>query len=677
MDLPVGGPVRKSRLITWRSIGLGLLIAIVIAVVAPYNDYVVDNSFLVGSYFPPIVTLALMGIVLLVNGPLHRFAPRWALSPGELSVVMAMALVSCSIPSQGLMRQLIPMPVAPFSFTGTDPAYKQLFLNMHLPRWMFAVKSLEHGDSERVVSGFYARLQSAEPIPWSSWLHPAMLWGAFVAAFLTTLMSLAFILRYQWTVNERLAFPIAQLQTMLVAPPARGKMLNDVFRAKGFWIGALLVLTIQSFTVLNAYFPQVVPVIPFRYDLTGVLSEEPWIYLPGWIKSNTIYFTMLGVSYFAATRVSFSLFATAILIALLRWAIDPAHTFLPDAAFVDQATGASFAFLAGILWIGRSHWWMVLRALVGRSRPGDAQGAFVSYRAASIGLILGLGGMLAWLIGVGCTPWLAAAIVLMIVMADVITARVVAETGLAFARVHIPFDTFLKSLPATLITPRDAYLYGVGHYGFMQAAKENTLTFAMHGLNVIDATDDEGARPRRGIASLLGSTLAVTVLACGIASLWCYYRYAIPMTDSPNGMLNVWGLRNWPQTFLVDFPTAVGRGVFPATAYSVWTQVGVGIGIMGVLQALTWRFAGWPFLPVGFLMAQSWYIQSAWFSLFLGWGAKVVILRFGGAKLFNDLKPFFIGLIFGEALATGLWLIVTLMVALSGAEFHVVRFLPQ
>ena len=82
-------------------------------------------------------------------------------------------------------------------------------------------------------------------------------------------------------------------------------------------------------------------------------------------------------------------------------------------------------------------------------------------------------------------------------------------------------------------------------------------------------------------------------------------------------------------------------------------------------------------LPVGFLMAQSWYIQSAWFSLFLGWGAKVVILRFGGAKLFNDLKPFFIGLIFGEALATGLWLIVTLMVALSGAEFHVVRFLPQ
>src|SRR5687768_6570853 len=106
-----GGPpdehlLPQRRAITWRSVIFGLLISVGIVTLTPYNDYVVNNSFLVGSYFPPIVALGMLALVLLVNGPLHRYAPRLALAPGELAIVMAMALISCSIPSQGLMRQL-------------------------------------------------------------------------------------------------------------------------------------------------------------------------------------------------------------------------------------------------------------------------------------------------------------------------------------------------------------------------------------------------------------------------------------------------------------------------------------------------------------------------------------------------------------------------------------------
>ena len=664
------------RSLTWRSLGLGLLLTLTIVTVGPYNDLVVGNSPMVGSFFPPVVALAMLAVVLLVNGPLHKFAPRLAMRPGELAVVLAIALIACSVPYQGLMRQMLPVPVAPFYYTGQDPKYLQLFKDMHLPAWLFAVKSPETGASERAVTAFYARLQPGEAVPWGSWLKPLAGWGVFVAAVMTTLLSLACLLRYQWAVNERLAFPIAQLESMLVAPPRPGRALNDVFASRLFWIGLGLVLVIESSAVLSLYYPKYVPAIPFGYDLSPTFSDAPWATLPPWLKTGRLYFTLLGLSYFTTTRVSFSLWFTALLVAVLRWAFDPAGAVASDAAMNDQALGASAAFVFGVLWVGRGHWAVIWRSLIGRRRPGDAQGVFVTYRKAAIAFLAGVAAMFGWLCVVGCTPWLAAAVVTMILCAHLVTARVVAETGLAFLRVGVTFDTVLKALPARLISPRDAFVYGVSHYGFMQAGRESELTFALHGLNVIDAAGGNG-RPRdRRTVPVLGGTLAVATLACVAVSLWCYYTHAAPLADDGAGVLNAYGTLIWPKTFLVDFPTAVAAGAHAPKAYSVWTQLTAGVGVTVVLQALTWRFAAWPLLPVGYLLCGNWFLTSAWLSLVLGWTLKTLVLRVGGAKLFNDLKPLFIGLIFGEALATGLWQTVTLLLALSGREFHVVRFLP-
>ncbi|HEX8324283.1 MAG TPA: DUF6785 family protein, partial [Tepidisphaeraceae bacterium] len=471
-------PLTPMRLITWRSIGLGLLLAFTIALVTPYNDYVVNNSFVVGSYFPPVVTLGLFAFVLLVNGPLHRYAPRLALSPGELAIALAMGLIACSIPSQGLFRQLIPLPVAPFHFLDRAD-YHELFKSMRLSPWLWATDDYENGARARVVTAFYARLLPGEPLPWSSWVRPLLTWGVFAAMFLLALVSLACLLRFQWTVNERLAFPIAQLQGMLIAPPRAGRAFNDLFSSRGFWTATLFVVVVQSSAVLRLYFPAIVPPIPFGYDLTLILAEEPWVRLQPWLKANTIFFTLLGVSYFTATRVSFSLWGTAVGLALLRWMIDPTAAYLPDAALADQQLGGGFVFLGGVLWIGRHHWAVIVRAMAGRGRAGDPQAAFVPYRIAGTAFVVGVVGMFVWLIVFGCSAWLAAAIVLMILMAHVLTARVVAETGLAFLRIAVPFDTLLRAAPPSLLTPRDAFLYGASHYGYMQAARESALVYTL------------------------------------------------------------------------------------------------------------------------------------------------------------------------------------------------------
>ncbi len=679
--MPGGPPLIPNqppqRSITFRSVGLGLLIAVGIVCITPFNDYVVNNSYLVGSYFPPIVALAVLAIVLLINGPLHKFAPRYAMSPGELSIVILMALVSCSIPSQGLMRQLIPSMVAPLYYSAQDPKYAQLLEKMQIPQWTLAGESLKSG-SEPVVTGFYARLTDSESIPWGLWVKPLLGWGAFTACLVTALVSIACIVRFQWAVNERLAFPIAQLQSLLIAPPRAGKAFNDIFSSYTFWIAAAFVIVIQSSLVLNTYFPTGVPAIPFSYNFQNMLTDQPWNWLPWWLKASTIYFTLLGLTYFTPTRVSFSLWGIPLIVAMIQWPLNAVGSQAMSApAMNDQQLGAAFAFLGGILWIGRHHWMVVLRSLVGRRRDNDAQGLFLTYRVASIALIVFMIGMASWFMILGASWWLACAIVLMILMAHLITARFVAETGMAYVRMPVNFDQMLTNLPATALTPQGAYAYGIGHYGFMQGARESTLTFALHGIQTVE---ESGASPRakRAVPPIIFSTLAIAFIAAAIASIWCYYSYAIPLDDlDQRGVLNVFGTINWPRQWLVEFPTTVDAGSFPDKAHNSWMHIGIGIVVTVILQALTWRFSGWPLLPVGYLLCTYFYITGAAFSIFLGWLAKTIILRFGGATLFNTMKPLFIGLIFGEALSTGLWLVITMLLAANGYEFKVVRFLPQ
>ena len=47
-----------------------------------------------------------------------------------------------------------------------------------------------------------------------------------------------------------------------------------------------------------------------------------------------------------------------------------------------------------------------------------------------------------------------------------------------------------------------------------------------------------------------------------------------------------------------------------------------------------------------------------WFSVFIAWILKSLILKYGGLSLFNRLKPFFLGLILGEAVVAGTWVII-------------------
>jgi hypothetical protein len=82
----------------------------------------------------------------------------------------------------------------------------------------------------------------------------------------------------------------------------------------------------------------------------------------------------------------------------------------------------------------------------------------------------------------------------------------------------------------------------------------------------------------------------------------------------------------------------------------------LGFCVTLIFMVMKVRFLWWTLHPVAYPLATSFTLNTGlWFSIFLSWLAKWVILRHGGLKAYRQAFPFFIGLIFGEFIVGGLW----------------------
>ena len=95
-----------------------------------------------------------------------------------------------------------------------------------------------------------------------------------------------------------------------------------------------------------------------------------------------------------------------------------------------------------------------------------------------------------------------------------------------------------------------------------------------------------------------------------------------------------------------------------------WIQVGVGAGIMAILELLHYKFLWWPFHPLGFPISSA--FGSMWFSVFVAFILKSIMLKYDGPNLYRRAVPFFLGLIVGEIVPAGCWLIIDLYTGMHG-----------
>jgi len=656
--LPLTGETHEPqpRWLTVRSFVIGSAVVAFVCGLAPYNDYVVANTWMIGSYLPPALTLTFFILIVLINAPLHRFAPSRALRSGELAVIMGMLLVSCSLPGQGLMRQLIPMLVWPLHIGSQDPAFWSAFQKLHLSPLLFPARSA----TDPVVRDFYGRVQPGQSIPYSAWIAPLLLWTIFFIGLWTTLICCSLLLFDQWATTERLPFPIAQVEAALIEPPREGKALNDMLASPIFWLGLGGVFVIRSLIALHEYFPKQVPLITLSYNLAPLIRNEPWVNMEEFVKKNTLYFTWVGICYFIQTRISFSLWAFILLrqIAIV-WARSM-HSEITTRAWEDEHLGACVAFAIGVLWIGRHHWKTILR----------------THRPTLLALLAGLAIMFLWLVIAGVSWWVALAIIAFALLSHFIVARVVAETGFPFFRAYPNFSQVYNNLSPTTFTGRDIFFSNVSYnMAGANITRESVMPFCLNALFVHRATSPPDGE-RRKLVGAIAWALVLGFVVSAFSSLHCYYTHVTPITPRVPELVNQWGTEDGPKSYVVEPFKRWDEGRFVPVKNS-WQHMGAGFGITAALYALSLRWANWPLVPLGYLMSTTWYLQLGFFSILVGWLCKVLILRLGGAKLFQQARPFFVGMIFGEALAAGVWLVITLVLASMGLDYHDVAMLPR
>jgi hypothetical protein len=100
-----------------------------------------------------------------------------------------------------------------------------------------------------------------------------------------------------------------------------------------------------------------------------------------------------------------------------------------------------------------------------------------------------------------------------------------------------------------------------------------------------------------------------------------------------------------------------------------WFFFGMGGGIMWLLMIMRQTFIWWPLHFIGFPVGASAPLAAGWFSIFMAWMLKGLILKYGGINIYRAMLPFFLGLILGEFVSAGLWVIID---GLTGITGHVI-----
>ena len=196
---------------------------------------------------------------------------------------------------------------------------------------------------------------------------------------------------------------------------------------------------------------------------------------------------------------------------------------------------------------------------------------------------------------------------------------------------------------------------------FYADLRENLMPYAVNALRMGQEID---SRRRPAWFRWLFVALFVSLIVSGFSHHYISYTHG---RNSIDGFAS----NQWPFDAMQDTYTFTNTPP-QASVGSSWSSLAIGALMVGALMVGRVMWVSWPFHPIGLLLMNSGPLAAFWFSIFLGWGIKKLLLRYGGAGAFRRARPFFIGLIVGEMLAAGGWLIAGL---LTHGAIHYVIFL--
>lgn len=622
---------------TWRAFLVGSLGAIAIGIGEQYGLMVIHGSYMSIDFSTAAAIFLFFVLVAIINMAMGKLNKKLALTSPELKTVYIMMTVACAIPTMGLSAQILPILAAPFYYALPENNWADI-LHPHIKTWL-----VPQGQTQ--IRYFYEGLPAWETeVPWGIWVKPLLIWGIFLMALYFVMICIMVIVRKQWMERERLVFPLAQLPLEMVRDEGNSPV-KPFFKNSIMWIGFGIPFFFGSMKGLNFYFPSV----PSLELVQGVSIFRRSLWL-----TFRLSFPMVGFFYLVHLDTAFSLWFFNLLSLIVRGIMNIFGITMreslgiygtPSPIFAHQGMGAMITLVLAGLWVGRSHLKDVIKKAFTRDSSIDDSGEIISYRIAVWGTILGLVIMTVWL-NLSGIPLLATLMFLFGAMLLFIgLTRVVSESGMAEAVASTISSSFVISGigtgplgPGGLTAMSLTYVWSADLRTFVMASAAN-------GLKIIEG---EGKRKRP-----LFWAMMLSVVITMVSSMWLLLKLAYTYGGlNCNDWFFVGGAR-------APFDFFVSKILNPSEPNMLgWYITAGGAAGMLFLMFMRARFLWWPFHPIGFAIGPVWIMDQIWFTIFISWLIKTIVVRYGGLKLFQKLRPLFLGLILGQFTCNGTWILI-------------------
>ena len=135
--------------------------------------------------------------------------------------------------------------------------------------------------------------------------------------------------------------------------------------------------------------------------------------------------------------------------------------------------------------------------------------------------------------------------------------------------------------------------------------------------------------------------------------------------------LQSWFFKGMPQTVFGFVADKINTPLTEPIVTSRWVFTAAGAAVMAALMALRQQVVTWPLHYVGFPIADTWVMSWVWFSIFLGWLFKLIILRYWGVQGYRQLRPLFLGFILGQISCAGVWMVIDVWTGTVGNYIHI------
>ncbi|MCX7705105.1 MAG: hypothetical protein N2115_02450 [bacterium] len=570
------------------------------------------------------------------NWILWKIRKSWMLNRQELVLLYGM-MVCASATVMGYANYLISYLGAPIYFADPQNRWAETIVP-HLKAWFAPL------DNEAIKLYFEGKPKGT-PIPWDVWILPIISWLTFFLVFSFVMLCIMLMLRKQWEKRESLIYPLVRLPVEMMNC-SLSSPVPPIFKNKLFWFGFTVVFILGSLNGLHYYFPMVPQSISVYKAPQIMLFREtiPLIF--------RISFIMIGFSYLINLNLSFSIWFLCLVFTMIQGVMNITGYSMTESMdvysfvcggplFSHLQTGALIMLVILSLWRARHDLKRFFVSMV-RNVESDFED-ILSPRFVAWGFVIGFGFLVVWLRLAGLSFWAGILFLLTTFILFIGITRVVVEGGLAETKTPISsFTALISGFGSSAFDPSGLTVFGTS-YTYAADTRSMFITSAAHTLKVYGIHFKKKSR-----------IIIIGMLAAVISAFLAEVIFDI-YTGYNHGKLNLVFVPDIQDSFnYISDHISNPKGPFVA---GNWITL-AGAGLMFTFTLMMQKFLWWPIHPLGLVVAAIWLTKQIWFSVFVAWLVKSLLLKYGGHKVYEKSIPLFLGFILGQFVAGGIWFFI-------------------